>query len=474
MNRLKNLRFWQKLYLAVLAVFLLFLTIAVVAMSAIGYQQNLNSEIEKAKADQQRISLTLSQAFTEDDTDNKRLEVAAKSLNNGARGAFIELREGDTEIYSGLPKYAGDRPELSVKEGTLNQTIRTIDGVEYLYLTSALEDNSAFVLTYAYSLEGIDESWQSLIISYVVISFGLISLLAIVLYFLLKRFSKPLERVAQSARTFADGDRSSRITHHSHDEVGDIAESFNYLADTVEETIEELERSSHQKQELVDNLSHEIRTPITAIQGYAEYLQQVDLTSEQTHEVTSVIVDESARLKNIAENMLKLASFQEGNLVKSPFSSRELIESTLKSFYPRAVKESVDFHVKGLHDVTLSADRQLVEMLLSNIIDNAMKACGDQGLIEVSAYVDQGNYHIRVTDNGTGMTREQLKNIGEPFYRTDTARSRQEGGAGLGVALCKRIVEAHGGKLYYESERGKGTSVVIILQLGNNFVQVRQ
>ncbi|MBE6661284.1 MAG: HAMP domain-containing histidine kinase, partial [Ruminococcaceae bacterium] len=239
----------------------------------------------------------------------------------------------------------------------------------------------------------------------------------------------------------------------------------NHMADQLDAHMQELQRTADEKQRMLDDLAHEMRTPLTSIHGYAEYICAANITEEEMIDSAQYIMSESMRLKNISETLLDTAFVRENKIMPVTLSARDMLTRTKEHFAERAETQSIELRVCGDEDFTIVGDEVLIELLLSNLTENALKACGKVSertrVVEIGA-IRQGEEKILfVRDSGIGMTEDQLAHITEPFYRTDRSRSRNEGGTGLGLSLCARIVEAHHASLKFQSIPNKGTTVFV-------------
>ena len=219
------------------------------------------------------------------------------------------------------------------------------------------------------------------------------------------------------------------------------------------------------RREFVSNVSHELRTPITTIKTYAEtLLESDDIPKETSDSFLGVMHSEADRMARLVSDLLDLSKldYDSQSMQKEPFNLQALLEEVVK-------KLSIETDARG-QTMSLSfantmqpfnGNRDRVEQVLINIINNAIKYTPDGGEIKVSAGNIYNSFYVKVKDSGVGIPKEDLKHIFERFYRVDKARSRESGGTGLGLAIAKEIVEAHGGEIKIESEYGKGTLVTI-------------
>lgn len=203
---------------------------------------------------------------------------------------------------------------------------------------------------------------------------------------------------------------------------------------------------AQQRQELIDALAHEMRTPLTAILAGARLLERASLPEEKRTQLLSSMAREAQRLSDMDERLLQLTRMEHGGVQMEAFSSIDMAREALSIF------EGVELHGE---DTVFTAERELTIQLLRNLVVNAQRADGDEP-VAVTLMPDG----FSVTDHGCGMTREQVNRAFEPFYKADKARTRSAGGAGLGLTLCQKIAQLHHGSLTITSEPGRGTTVV--------------
>ncbi|MCI9455562.1 MAG: HAMP domain-containing histidine kinase [Oscillospiraceae bacterium] len=284
------------------------------------------------------------------------------------------------------------------------------------------------------------------------------------LYLLMSCLFRPMERVAVAAQSIAAGNFGERLPVAGRDELTELSRSFNQMAEEIQRQMASLQESARQKQQLIDNLSHEMRTPLTTIYGYAEYLQKAAISPEDRQSALGYILSECRRMQNMAGQLLELASLRGGDLEREPADAAALFDAVSGSARYKAIEKQVSVVFQRELE-TLTGDLEVLRLLLDNLIDNAIKACAPgEGRVLVRAFRDNGKDVLLVQDNGKGMTAEQLAHIREPFYRADKARSRRDGGAGLGLALCEQIVQAYQAEMSFSSQPGEGTTVRVAFE----------
>ena len=271
---------------------------------------------------------------------------------------------------------------------------------------------------------------------------------------------RPFRRMQEAANQIAGGNYGVRTGMKRRDEIGQVAESFDQMAEKVEAHVQELSEMNQRQRQLLGSLAHELKTPMTAILGYAQTLQRVKLPQEKQEKALSYIESECRRLSGLSAKMLELTGLyqEEGRL--------ELREISLAGLFDRA-QEVARYRLKQ-KDIrlereiscpreTLWGDEDLLMSFLLNLIDNGCKATEPGGRLVLTA--DRRGIGLR--DFGCGIPQEEISRVTEAFYMVDKSRSRKAGGAGLGLALCRQIAELHGARLQIESCPGEGTLVLM-------------
>lgn len=285
---------------------------------------------------------------------------------------------------------------------------------------------------------------------------------ALALYIILSKIFKPLGIVSRISRKIADGQYNERINVKGRNELSSMAENFNRMATEIEKQIHLLEEEVSQKQQFVDNFAHEIRTPLTSIYGYAEYMQKARLNEEELIESAQSILNEAGYMRKISDSLLELAMLRQYTMRKQRVSLPQLLDGAAQSLRGLMPEKQTEIICVCEANVLLGQE-DLLRSLLLNLGVNAIKACPSVGgVIRLEAKEEAQHVALAVTDNGCGIPEESISRVTEPFYRVDKARSRETGGVGLGLALCLQIVSAHDAQMRIDSKPGHGTRVEII------------
>ncbi len=272
----------------------------------------------------------------------------------------------------------------------------------------------------------------------------------------------PIRSLRRAANQLAQGDYSTRAQVMGGDEIGELAGNFNHMADAIEKNVQELEDAARRQEDFTASFVHELKTPLTSIIGYADMLRSRDLGEDMRFKAASYIFSEGKRLENLSLSHMSLKVVGRSETEARPVNMRKLCAEAARISHPAMKAKGLRLSVQA-EEGTLQGDGALLQTLLQNLLDNARKATAAGGQVALTGRKTEEGYQVTVADQGRGIPAGELDKITEPFYMVDKSRSRAEGGAGLGLALCKRIAELHRGRLRFESKEGQGTMVTVSL-----------
>ncbi len=446
-----KMRFWQKTYIFTLILFLVCLNGGILSLTVYTHNKNVDAAEATASAEQYYIAIS----FERDYTDLTITPLADPALLMQAYCSYYSEKGISLAFLAeGEALYSSIEGEYSLSNNTISH--KEIDGKRHIFISCSVCDGE-YDLIFAKNVESLDTEFRALMIIYVCTAFGVSSVLALGLYFILKKLSSPLDSLRKTTELIEGGDFSVSAEEKGNDEFTLLAKSFNSMLSTINTQMKALETDAEKKQMLVDNLAHELRTPLTSIHGYAEYLEKAATTEENKIVAAKYIMSESERLKKISDILLDSAFIRENTAEMEDIDLAYILSDTCQRLFYKAEQRGVKLVFEG-ESTTVQGNSTLLSMLFYNLAENGIKACLQGGEVVLSCY---GN-KAYVTDNGKGMTPEQLVHITEPFYRTDKSRSRAEGGAGLGLALCKQIAQSHGAQLNVTSAKGEGTKIEVV------------
>ncbi len=272
-----------------------------------------------------------------------------------------------------------------------------------------------------------------------------------------RRIVSPVEALTVAARRMEKGDLSQRVEVRSRDEIGDLAHAFNAMADS-------LARQEQLRRTMVADVAHELRTPLSNIRGYLEAVR--DRVLQPDAQVVDSLHEEAMLLARLVDDLQELALAEAGQikLAPRPADIGSLIEKALAALRPQLVTKGVEAKVSlpdGLPEVEVDPER--IGQVLHNLLDNALHYTPAGGEISITATKEGNEVEVRVRDSGPGIAPEHLPYVFERFYRADPSRARATGGAGLGLAIVRQLVQAHGGHVRAESETGRGATFTFTL-----------
>jgi signal transduction histidine kinase len=278
----------------------------------------------------------------------------------------------------------------------------------------------------------------------------------VVAWLFARKVSKPITELRDVAHAMADRDFSKRGRVDAPGEVGDLAQSLTLLANRFES----LEKT---RRDFVANVSHELKTPLTVVSGFAETLADPDLPAETRKEFAAMILSNTHRMERIVNDLLDLSRIESGGWIPNPeqVNVSEIVTEVIGSLNPASLKDKVTIRTYlPSASQTAWADRTAIRQVLSNLAENALRHTA-KGFVTIFSESDPSGVWVGVRDSGEGIAEEHLPRIFERFYRVDPSRAREQGGTGLGLSIVKHLAEAHGGTVRATSRRGEGTSVAV-------------
>jgi heavy metal sensor kinase len=281
-------------------------------------------------------------------------------------------------------------------------------------------------------------------------------------YLLARKSLAPIAGMtAQAERISAENLHERLLVKNKNDELGRLARVFNELLTRLENTFDGMRR-------FTADASHELRTPLAIIRGEADVALSQEREPGEYRETLAIIQDEARRLSGIVEDMLALARADAGRrrLKQEKFYFNDLIEECVRSARALALNKNISLNFEPSGDITFNGDEDLLRRMILNLLDNAIKYTPNGGLVSIRLWRESNQVKLRVTDNGIGIPAEAAARVFERFYRVDKARSRAEGGSGLGLPIVKWIAEAHHGSINLESEPERGSSFTVTLPVG--------
>lgn len=379
-----------------------------------------------------------------------------------SRGIELLLYQGQNPLYNTFPAINENKYKdlLNVEKGTKIAGVFQENHNQYFMVSGQLSTGN-LILIYSRNIDEVYQSRTRNIQMTAIFAVGLILLISIMIYFYSKWIAKPIEVLEKGALALSGGDYQVRIPV-TKDEFKELGNAFNIMASAVEDRTMELEARARDLQVFIDNLSHEMNTPLTSIQGYAEFLLNANSTEEQRRKAGDTIRQEAKRMKDIYSKLMTLTFAREHAADITEIKATSLCSEVEAVFLTQFKEQHIDLQKEILVE-TVVVDRILFHMLLSNLIKNSIQAMPKGGTILLKVYEFNEHTILEVSDQGTGIPQNKINEVTKPFYRVDKSRSRKTGGAGLGLSICKSIADLHNADFIIESEEGSGTTVKIVL-----------
>jgi heavy metal sensor kinase len=280
-------------------------------------------------------------------------------------------------------------------------------------------------------------------------------------YLLMRRALRPVDEITQSAERITSRNLGERLpVAETGDEIERLSVGLNRMIARLDESFQHVNRFSA-------DASHELRTPLTILRGELEAAAQQGQITPELRETLGSALEETERLSRIVESLMAISRLDAGEarVELAHFDLAELTSSTTEQMRLLAEDKDIALRCESEQQVRVEGDRARLKQVIVNLVDNAIKYTPAGGLVGVKVSASNGRAVIEVNDNGVGIPSEALPHIFERFYRVDKARSRQMGGAGLGLSIIKAIVTAHGGQVKVESVEGKGSQFLVELPI---------
>lgn len=459
------MKLWQKTAIICISVLL----IIVFACSAVLLVHAKNSILELTYShaeDKQRglassFSEMASYYLTEEDSATVEASLVNYCFSRFADFSSVLMR-GEETLYSGVSVDPRTLLPLSGNEYGIQLTEREIEGRNVLIVGSLVTVKSTPYAVYV--VEDISTTYNSITNmagTFVIVSMAGILLGAGSIALLMRRSTRPLTALALTARRIADGEYGIRASVETHDEVGTLADDFNMMAKAMETRIAELMETAERQRLFIGGVTHEFKTPLTALLLHSRMLRRANMTEEEKDGSLAHIESQCEWLERLVQTLLRIITLDR-EIERKPCAVDVLFDrvrqNTQKSLADRGVT------LNTLSDGgTLLVNADLIQSLLINLVDNAAKAY-DTGMENRKVCLTVSGSTIEVSDNGRGIPKEALPRIFEPFYMVDKSRSKKSGGSGLGLTLVRKIADAHGAEITVESSVGKGTTVRLRFQ----------
>lgn len=427
-------------------------------------QQNANKHrLERYYLDSNIISkIQQGEEFTDE-----HLFEYMKSLYSYIDNDFesIEIYSEDkVKIFSSFAK--SDKLKLDNIDDLLDKEvdkyiIREIDGNNYMVFSSyCTVSNVSIYIVNIYDITLIYDERTRQIKDIMFADMIVLAISSIIIAIFSRFLTKPIEKLNYATKKISSGEFNERVNIKTNDEIGELSESFNKMAEEIENKINSLNLSIRQKDDFISGFSHEIKTPMTAIIGYSDLLRLKNYDDNIRIPALNYIYSESKRLEELSYKLLALMELSEDKIELKEVKIKECLQKICK----RIVLENIELKL-DLEEAIVKVDESLLEVVIRNLVQNSKKADPKDGCVYVIGKKIENEYMVSVVDKGIGIPKEHIARVTEDFYMVDKSRSRKNGGTGIGLSLCKKILELHNSKINIESEENVGTRVFFKLEV---------
>ena len=462
------MKLWKKISLLCSLVLVLVMGVCTAILTTQARDRILKLTYQNAEQKQQALVRSFSNMLLyyheEQDSAAATRSLAKYCFTQYADSEAVLMLSGET-VYSAL---SFDPSEyLTLEGGTPQRCTGTADGRELLIVGSSERlpysfannpDGTGCTVYIVQNITPVYEQMRTPTFQFAAIGAVCIGLGLLLIALLVRRSLSPLQEMQNAAAHIAAGSYEERVTVSSADEVGALARDFNAMAGAVEQRIEELTETAERQRLFIGGVTHEFKTPLTALLLNVDSLQNTYLDEEGRSAAIARIEHQTRWLERLVQKLLKLITLEQAPELRTS-SVPELLERVKESTADALTQRGVTLQME-CHAERLDMDADLMQSVLVNLVDNAGKASQPGQTVSLTA--DAAGFTVR--DHGCGIPREEIERITEPFYMVDRSRSKKQGGVGLGLALVKEIVRAHGGRLEIESAADEGTTVRVLMK----------
>lgn len=458
--------FWKQ-FVGILSILIVMFTVFGNVLIQTSVQMWLDSEVEASLEE-----ITMFQyAFLTSMEGQPQLYQSQKQMVTGVVETIEQsIGKGDAAVTV----YNGEKEMLYQKGNYRNELVEDMAPKEEIVWRIVEQQEEHFLEAVSYvkveekdyylerncSIQQVYDNRQTLLQQYRVAMVILLFISAVLSMVFSLHFTAPIRKLSLATRAFARGDYSRRVQPEGRDEITDLMEDFNGMATRLEENIQELNDAVRRQEEFTGAFAHELKTPLTSIIGYSELLMTIQLSEEARMMSAGYIYQDGKRLERLAYKMMELTRVDKQDIPFCNVMVKDLLETVKATTRPMLMAKKIELEIH-VQEAALYGDKDLLLSLLLNLVDNSRKACEEGGSIRITGKQEERGYLLEIQDNGRGMPQGEVPHVTEAFYMVDKSRARKEGGAGLGMALCAKIVALHKALWQIKSTEGKGTVIGI-------------
>lgn len=453
------------------------LTVCLMIMGAslsVAYTRQYMGQVKDELIEQGgKISNAISKAYVTGEVGNLAYEMQVLEDYMGA-GVLLMNDEGVIVLTSpGMDKtllgqvLAYEELVEGVREGnivSLQTGSSTVFGTPMMVVGYPISTGSLAGIFMCRSLPEIELSLHEMYRS------GLVSLLLAFMVSILvsivtsRRMTEPMMEMNKAAKVIAGGNFEQRVEIYSEDELGQLAESFNHMAESLQNT-------ETTRRNFIANISHDLRSPLTSIQGFLTAMLDGTIPPERQEHYLQIVLEETQRLSRLAEGVVEMSRAQSTKIIleETEFDINELIRENGAILEPQMQEKNIVLQVSLAEKVSMvRADRDKISRVIRNLLGNAVKFSYPDGVIEIETTLSGKNkILVSVQDHGAGISEEDQKYIFDRFYKADATRNQDKTGTGLGLSIVREFLQAHGETIAVKSKEGEGSKFVFSLRLAD-------
>lgn len=476
------MKFFWKIFFTTMFISTICVTISGYILINSNFQSQLSNEIKTAQDYGEIVYYSLANEFEDGGVythaaAGENLDIAEDTLlqivhsisinSKNQRVAFGIIDPNGNALFSSLGVALDKTIISSMDTQKAGWTLKETENEIYVQvMRPAIYLDSVFYIETLRDVTHVFTSQKSQYEMMIKVIAGMILFAGVLTFIISKLLLRRITALTEITKTISNGNLNERAKTHGHDEIALLSENFNQMADHLEEKMRELQDEAERKELFVGAFSHELKTPLTSIIGYSDLLRQKELTAEQRHICTEYIFSEGKRLETLSMRLLDLIVLKKHTFSPEFVEINMVLDEVAALIAPQLT--ATDIHlIYNVEQALIPMEVDLMKTVFINLIDNARKAIDGTGEIVLTGQRRQQDYVITIQDTGKGMEQQELSRITDAFYMVDKSRSRKQGGAGLGLAICNEILTLHGFDISFDSSVGIGTVVTVTMKEGD-------
>lgn len=475
------MKFFWKIFFTTMFISTICVTLSGYILINTNFQSQLNSEIKTAQDYGEIVYYSLSNGFEDNNSytfsvsgENIDMEKAAvlevvhsiSISSKNQRIAFGILDANGNTLFSSLSVALDKTIISSMDTQKAGWALKETENEVYVQvMRPAIYLDGVFYIETLRDVTHVFTNQRNQYEIMIKVIVGMIFFAGVLTFVISKLLLRRIAALTEITKTISDGKLNERAQTRGQDEIALLSENFNQMADHLEEKMHELKDEAERKELFVGAFSHELKTPLTSIIGYSDLLRQKELDGEQRHICAEYIFSEGKRLEALSMRLLDLIVLKKHTFSPELVEINMVLDEVAALMSPQLTTEGIKL-ICDVEQAVIPMEAGLMKTVFINLIDNARKAIDETGVIVLTGQKRQQEYIVTIQDTGKGMEQQELSRIADAFYMVDKSRSRKQGGAGLGLAICNEILTLHGFDISFDSHVGIGTVVTVTMKEG--------